>query len=95
MSDHQIASPSRDKNGNITTPGARFIGDLESVVEHAASQLLIQANSAGRALTHDAAIVAARAEVEFRNVGATTQETPAKATELQASTSEEVPNAEG
>ena len=94
MSDHQIASPSRDKHGNITTPGARFIGDLESVIEHAAIQLLIQANAAGRALTHEAAVLAARAEVEARNAVSKTQARATVDAEPQVK-EKEAPNAEG
>lgn len=58
-----IASPSRDKHGRITTPGAGFVGDLEAVISHAAEQLIIQAAARGEELARDAALELARAEV--------------------------------
>ncbi len=66
-----IASPSRDRNGKLTTPGAGFIGDLEAVAAHAAEQLVIQAAARGESLAREAALELARAEV---SVGAHTAE---------------------
>lgn len=58
-----IASPSRDNQGRLTTPGAAFVGDLEAVIAHAAEQLVIQAAARGESLAREAALELARAEV--------------------------------
>lgn len=59
----QIASPSRDKAGRLTTAGAHFLGDNEAIIAHAAEQFIIQAAARGEALAHEAAVELARAEV--------------------------------
>ncbi len=63
MTDHVIASPSRDSSGNLTTPGAKFVGEIESVIEHGAKQLVLQAIAKGEELTHEAARALVQAEI--------------------------------
>lgn len=74
MAENIITSPSRDKNGNLTTPGATFVGDLGSIVSHAVMQLVIQAEAEGKPLTLDEAKAQARLEVFAKGVSSAAEQ---------------------
>ena len=76
MADNFIASPSRDNKGNLTTPGATFIGDIEAVIDHSATQLVIQAANKGETLEHAAALDLARLEVQGAGMASDIAQTP-------------------
>lgn len=64
MTEEIIASPSRDKDGNITTPAAKYVGDREAIVKHTATQLVSQAAARGETLDDAAALDEAKKEMQ-------------------------------
>ncbi len=85
-----IASPSRRADGSVVEQGATLVGDRDSLVEHAVSQLVTQAAATGSA--RDAGAIRAQAEKEVDAMLAPAA-APASAPVVSATAPEPVPEA--